>query len=228
MPATSTTTPAPCICENMPDKITINVKTGLFRDYCRRIIPQEHLNKPYIYFFNGDLGDNQTKWRIDNKMVELDPNNPFVNLANILNVGLQYVGSVPLVFKKMNPPVEREGCDAYESRGNSIPLQVRIAVGQQLPNLFDHLSPVIVLTFEAVMFLDNGDWNIKFIVKGNLAEGFTPKIMTNVNPCPQNGEFVEVVDGDQFVDVNINDSGSDDLETIAMMMPPFKNSLLGY
>ena len=230
-PPYQTTTPDPCICENLPDKFTINVKTGLFRDYCRRAIPQDKLGDPYLILHAEEIGP---AWLIDNKMVELEiPWNPFLNPANIFDVGLEHKGSVPMVFRKLGN-IKRENCQVYASRNNSIPLITRIFTSVQqlgefdpnLPNPF--ISQRITLKFEAVLFLRNGEWHIKFVIKGNLADGFPTKFMINIEDCPQDGEFVDL-DNDGFVDdIDINDIGSNELETIPMRLPPFKNSVLGF
>ena len=217
---TSTTTPAPCICEISDDEFTINVETNLFWEYTRSSLRVDLLVNDYYYDFEF-----QNRWRLNGKMFEFEKNNnPLQNPATPKSHNF-WTAPIPLTFKKLNPPVIQEGCDVYVSALNSLPLGLLLIAGEGDKDAFN-----IVMTFMAKLFLLDGVWTIGWYVSGNFDQLFKPRRMTTNNICPMDGGFI---DGTVLALLNPNfyeilAGNVQNLDTVAMMMPPFKNSVLGY
>lgn len=222
MATTSTTTPAPCVCDEMPDKMTINVRSSNFSNYCKTVLPPRERGASFIFAAEDIDGVDNSHglWIIDNEAIDIDESPFFYRQGGGLPI---QKGVIPMVFRKIE--LTRENCPVYFSTNNSIPLRVKIH--NFTINKF--VSKFLILRFAAWMLRKNNKWIIIFRLIGNGDANFQPKILINEDDCPRYESWIEGNFQDiELSDLNIDDSDSDELVTIAMRIPPFKNSVLGF
>jgi len=204
----------------MPDNFIINVETNLFLEYTRSGLQgplADLLVNDYYYDFEFE-----NQWHLNNKLFEFGKNNnPLKNPATPKSHNF-WKAPIPLTFKKLDPPVIQEDCNVYATTINKLPIGLLLYAGEGDKDIFN-----IVMTFRAKLFLLDGTWTIGWWVSGNCNQLFIPRRMTTDNNCPMDGGFI---DGTELSLPNWDELAVNvqNLDTVAVMLPPFKNSVLGF
>lgn len=232
---TSTTTPAPCKCEPLPDVVKVVIRSSFFVDYAKQRIPQQFQNHQI-----GWGGDKDAVWTIGGKpVVFLPEEDPFSAAINALGIS----GSVPMTFVKITPTELRGGCPAYVSMGNHMPKKIpfifnltpeEIALlgGNKEDDFFNFKG--VTMMWMGVLLLVDDVWTIKLdVMKGNIAnnnlEAKVLQIFPRDTDCPDYMfRYTQTEEILQGINMQINEIDVDLTEAFSIKLPPFKNSVLGY